>query len=373
MNQALSTVLSGLATLFVLGLLIFIHEMGHFIACRLTGIRVEKFSIGFGRELLTFEKSGTRYALSLIPFGGFVKPAGESHEDFEEGGRSPEPTDFISKGVGERAFVIVAGASMNYLLAFFLFTALFVLGKPTLAPVIGALKEGFPAARAGVAVGDRILAVNETPVASWSDLTDVILQAPASEIRLRLSREGAEQEVAVQAEVEQGETAFGETRSVKRIGILPADVYIEERYALPGAIREAARTQWEFTCLTYSALWRMVTGRLSPKTLSGPLGILVMTSRSAKMGFSYLLYMTAVLSLSLAIFNLLPFPALDGGHLAFLAVEAVRRRPVSRAIMERSTQVGFLLLMLLMVFVLYNDLVRLEVFDRINSLISSKG
>lgn len=373
MSQILSPVLAGLTTVLVLGLLIFIHEMGHFLACLLTGIRVEKFSIGFGRELAAFERKGTRYAISVIPFGGFVKPAGESYEEFDEGGRAPEPTDFVSKGVGARALVIVAGASMNYLLAFVLFTALFVLGKPTLAPVIGALKEDFPAARAGVAVGDRVLAVNEAPVASWSGLTEAILEAPTSEIRLRLARDGEEREVTVSAEIEEGQNVFGETRAVKRIGILPADLYIEERYGLARSLEEAARTQWEFTLLTYGALWRIVTGRLSPKTLSGPLGILVMTSRSAKMGLSYLLYMTAVLSLSLAIFNLLPFPALDGGHLAFLALEAVRRKPVSRAIMERSTQVGFLLLMLLMVFVLYNDLVRLEVFDRISSLIFSKG
>lgn len=353
-----------LPTLAVLGALILVHEWGHFMACRLSGVRVEKFSIGFGPELFHWERKGTRYVLSLFLFGGYVKPAGESAS--EVGPEGLKPCDYLAAPVLKRIFIVVAGVLMNYLLGFILFTAIFLIGRPVTLAQIGGFVEGYPAAQSALASGDHIVAVEGVPVTTWDELTGQLQQVQGTEVTLQIERHERLSAHKVPVRVEEVKDVFGKTHRLARLGILP-DPRAQriERLSLAAALREAVITEVHLTAMTYKAFYLLITGQMSLKTLSGPVGIVAMTGMAVQMGLIHLLHLTAVLSISLAVINLLPIPALDGGHLLFLLIEAVQRRRVSIEFQERAAQIGFVLLMALMVFVLYNDLVNLEVVDRL--------
>ena len=352
-------------TLLVLGVLILIHEWGHFIACRLSKVRVEKFSIGFGPEIFHFQGKETRYVLSLFPFGGFVKPSGESLS--EVGPEGLHPYDYLSASVWKRILIVVAGVAMNYLLGFILFTAVFIMGRPIPLAQIGGFVAGYPAEKSGLLEkGDRILSINGHPVTYWEDLMETLSRISDPELELEISRTGQVEKLHVPVRVEEVQDLLGKKHKMSRLGILPdRSVYQVKKLPPAEAVSEAFFTEIHLTALTYQSLFYLVTGRLSLKTVSGPLGIMVMTGNAVKMGFVYLLHLTALLSVSLAVINLLPLPALDGGHFLFLLIEAARGRQVSLKFQERATQVGFALLMLLTVFVLYNDLVNLQIVDRL--------
>ncbi len=357
-----------LPTLIVLGILILIHEWGHFIACRLTGVRVDKFSIGFGPEILHFQGKETRYSLSLLPFGGYVKPAGESFSDL--GAEGPRPGDYMAAPVGTRIFIVTAGVLMNYVLSFILLAGVFVVGRPIPLAQIGGFVEGYPAISSGLEKGDRIVSVEGIAVNSWSDLTQTLTEVQKEEVQLEFTRQERLKKLRLAVRIEPVEDIFGKTHSMARLGITPDPEAVRiEKLPAGKAIREAFVTEWYLAGLTYKALYYLATGRLSLKTVSGPIGIMTMTGTAAKMGLVYVLHLTAVLGISLAVINLLPIPALDGGHLVFLLIEMLRGRSVSPKVQERATQIGFFLLILLMVLVLYNDLLNLQVFDRVKEML----
>lgn len=355
-----------LPTLIILGVLILIHELGHFVACRLTGVRVEKFSIGFGPEIFHLQGRETRYVLSLLPFGGYVKPAGETVSEVADAG--PRPGDYLAASVLRRLFIVTAGVVMNYLLSYVLFVTIFVMGRPVPLAQIGGLVEGYPAEVSGLRKGDRILSVNGVSVTSWEELTRNLSEIQETEVALEVERAKELKSFRVPVRVEPMRDIFGKTHEVPRIGILP-DIETQQIVTLPLAVslKEALLTELELTAMTYKALYYLATGRLSLKTIAGPIGIASMTGTATKMGAVYVLHLTAVLGISLAVVNLLPIPALDGGHFLFLLIEAVRGKGVSLEFQERVTQIGFALLMVLMVFVIYNDLVNLQVFDRLKA------
>lgn len=356
-------------TVLVLGVLILIHEWGHFIACRLSRVRVEKFSIGFGPEIFHFQGRQTRYVVGLLPFGGFVKPSGESASEI--GSEGLRPYDYLAASVLKRMFIVTSGVGMNYILSFVLFIAIFMMGRPVPLAQIGGFMEGYPAERSGLTPGDRVLRVAGRPVDSWENLTRELNQIVTPEVELEVQHETIIKKFRVPVRVESVPDIFGEKHTRARLGIFPDQKAIRiEKLPFFTAVHEAFLTEVHLTALTYKALFYLVTGQLSPKTISGPLGIMAMTGMAAKMGWVSLLHLTAVLSISLAVINLLPVPALDGGHLLFLVIETLRGRQVSIEFQERATQVGFALLIALMVFVLYNDFVNLQVFDRIKTVFS---
>ncbi|MBI3998982.1 MAG: RIP metalloprotease RseP [Candidatus Omnitrophica bacterium] len=360
-------------TVLILGVLIFIHELGHFLACRLAGVGVEKFSIGFGPELLTWKGKETRYAVSLIPLGGFVKPKGETYEEIKERGVS-DPHDFLAASRWNRFLILVAGVAMNFIFAYVLFVSVMVVGRPVLSPKIGGFIEGYPAQTSGFQVGDQVTHLNGIRVANWQDLTLQILQGHGGEpLNFSVLREGVPQAIRVVPQVEEGHDIFGKSRRVPRIGIKPTEEFTIERYSLGEALVKSAQFELRLTALTYEALWHLVTGRLSLRSISGPIGIVSMAGSAAKMGVVALLQFTAILSVSLAVINLLPIPALDGGHLFFLILEVVRRKQVSLAFQERMTQIGFYFLMSLMLLVVYNDLVNIGAVDKIKSIFFRSG
>ncbi|HTL48887.1 MAG TPA: RIP metalloprotease RseP [Verrucomicrobiae bacterium] len=355
-------------TLLVLGVLITIHEFGHFVACRLSGVNVEKFSIGFGPEILRVQRKNTWYVLSLFPLGGYVKPAGESYSELPESG--PKAGDYLAAALPKRIFIVCAGVLMNYLLAFVLFGLIFMMGRPVPGTTIGGFVEGYPAQASGLLKGDKIVAVNHEPVSTWTQMTGAFEKIPGPEITLQVERGGeAPVDINVTPKEETVPDIFGKPVKVKRIGITPSPEANQfERYPFLEAYRHSAETTWFLTKMTHKSIFYLILGKISMKAISGPVGIISMTGDAAKLGLPYVLQLMATLSISLAVINLLPVPALDGGHLLFLLIEGVRRKKVSLVVQERVTQVGFALLLALMVFLIYNDLANIDAFDKIRGI-----
>jgi regulator of sigma E protease len=366
----MSFMISLLPTIIVLGVLIAIHEYGHFLACRSTGVNVEKFSIGFGPEILKWTgKSGTEYVIALFPLGGFVKPAGEQFSDVEGG--EPKKGDYLAASLSARILIVCAGVIMNYLLAFVIFSGIFMIGRPVPGTTIGSFVEGYPAAQSELREGDRVLQVNSENVTTWKELTDIFKKSDLEKFELLVVRDGSEkpQTISIQPKVEIVKDVFGKEVNVRRIGIIPNPEANEfEKYSFGEAIVHSFKTVWTMSMMTHKAMFYLVTGRLSMDAISGPVGIIAMTGDAAKLGLPYLLQLMATLSVSLAVLNLLPVPALDGGHLLFLIIEGIRKKPVSFKLQERFTQLGFSLLLLLMVFLVYNDLDNLRLFDKVKGL-----
>lgn len=361
----MSFISSLLPALIVLGILIIIHEFGHFIACRLVGVKVEKFSIGFGPEIFHWQGKETRFVLSLLPLGGFVKPAGESVSDLGED-QPPQPGDYLAASVWARIVIVCAGVVMNYLLAFVLFIAIFMMGRPVTGTTIGDFVEGYPAEQSGLLIGDTIKQVNGQEVQTWNELTDALQAAPSATIELTVERENIVESLNVNARVENVNDVFGKEVSMKRLGIMPhPEANVFEQHSFLGAVGAAWKTEVYMTVMTHKAIFYLIAGKLSMQTISGPIGIVTMTGSAAKLGLPYVLQLMAVLSVSLAVINLLPIPALDGGHLLFLIIEAIRGKQVSLKVQENATRVGFALLLGLMVFIIYHDLVKVDFFQKI--------
>lgn len=353
-------------TVVALGVLIFVHELGHFLACRISGVGVQKFSIGFGPELLTWQGKLTRYSISLIPFGGYVRPQGETFEEIKRRGQAVSG-DFITAPIFSRFLIIIAGVAMNFIFAYVLFILVLTLGRPALSSTIGGFVEGYPAALSELEVGDRVTHLNGKPVSNWQELTFEILESTGEALTFSVNRNGQSLDIAVSAQFEDGKDIFGSPRRVPRIGIKPSEDFIIEKYDLNTAFVKAGQFEWKLTVLTCEAIWRLATGQLSFKAISGPIGIMSMAGDAAKMGFVTFLQFMGLLSVSLAVINILPIPALDGGHLFFLLLETVFRKPVSLSVQERATQFGFFVLIGLMGFIIYNDLTNIGALEKIRS------
>lgn len=363
----MSFLMSVIPALIVLGILIIIHELGHFIACRLTGVKVEKFSIGFGPEIFRFKRGETNYVLSLFPLGGFVKPFGESVGELES--EKPKPGDYLAAPLLSRIIIVVAGVVMNYFLAFALFAAIFSIGRPVPGTTIGGFVEGYPAKESGLLAGDQVIQVNAQPVQTWKEMTDLLEASPNGVVSLSVRRQSEDVVIQVAPKIESVQDVFGKQLQLKRLGITPdPKASLFEKYGFIESLKASWETVTFMTVMTHKAIFYLLMGKLSVKAISGPIGIISMTGSAAELGLPYVLQLMATLSISLAVINLLPIPALDGGHLLFLLIEAVTRKAVSLKIQERATQVGFALLLALMVFIIYNDLVNVDAFGKIQNL-----
>jgi regulator of sigma E protease len=356
---------SALISVFVLGWLVFVHELGHFLVARAAGVRVLRFSLGFGPKLLTFRRGHTEYTLSAIPFGGYVKMAGEQRAQL-----SHQPWEFLSRSIGTRARIIIAGPLVNYVVAVIGIWAMFMIGFPELEPVIGRLIEELPAQAAGMQIGDRVLAVDGQPVRTWEEMTARIHAAPGRALALRIERAGALQTLTVTPQAKTITDPFGRPQHVGLIGISPSGAFTSQPVGPVAAVGRAVKLHNEWVAQTFLGLWSMVAGRLSVKeSVTGPIGILVITSEAARHGVAPLLYFVSLMSLSLAIFNVFPLPILDGGHLFFLLLEKLRGNPVSVKVQERAAQVSLALLVALVLVICVNDLDRFGVLTKMREWI----
>lgn len=358
-----------IATIAVFGFLILVHELGHFILAKRNGVRVETFSLGMGPKLVGWKIGETTYQISAIPFGGYVKMAGEeddSRDGAEEG--SFPPDDFRAKTPGQRARIVAAGVVVNYLVAVVLFPITFMLGYEELVPRVGGFTEDSAAKAAGLQVGDLITSVDGTPIQYWTQLQQAVQKSGGKPMRVTVDRDGEKLEFLVTArrsgahdDVERVE--FGDEGPLL-LGII-APPYEEGNVVFVKAPpREAIKLgvgkTLELSKLTLLTMWKLVTGKISLRNAAtGPVGIAAMTAEAAKLGLNALLGMMAFLSLALAIFNVLPIPVLDGGVLVFLAIEAVRGRPVPRKVQLNAQRVGLTLLLCLFAFITFNDIRRL--------------
>ncbi|MBD3295762.1 MAG: RIP metalloprotease RseP [Candidatus Omnitrophica bacterium] len=344
------------AVIIVFSVLILVHETGHLIAAKKAGIRVEVFSLGMGKRLFGVRFGDTDYRMSLIPFGGYCKMAGEDPDEAE--GAEDE---FQSKPVGHRFWVIAAGSLTNYLFAFILFWGIFMVGVPTLSTRVGRIMKDYPAASADLRVGDRITAVNGEPVEYWDDLVGMIREESRSgePLRLTVKRDGEEMPVPVTPDVSTVTNVFGQKIKRPVIGIAPMSEVLNVRYGPLRAALSGGRRLLTLTGMTYKGIWLILTGGMPVKTsMSGPIGIANIMGEAARLGIIPLLIVTAHINMALAVFNLLPFPVLDGGHILFLGIEKLRGRPVPVKIQETLTQIALILLVTFALFVSWNDLKR---------------
>jgi regulator of sigma E protease len=445
------------AFVVVIGILILIHELGHFFVARWTGVGVERFSIGFGPVLLRWRGRETEYALSAIPMGGYVKMMGE--ESPLEGGATPDydpAKAFALKPLWARFLIVFAGPGMNLVLAVVIFAVMLAtMGRPVWPPVLGRVTEGGPAAIAGLRTDDLIETVDGRPIKYWEDLERVLSRADGKPLTLRVRRGGTEQTMTVTPKQRTvTDSVFHEAREVwdigagpqlpavitsiasnspaEKAGLKPGDVVVEvagervyvrdevldairsrpgktfeltvlrdgqpvkltvtpdavpekqvtggelvvgkiqavletktvqfEPYNPIAALGHASQKTWELTVLTVKGLWKLVSRQIDSSNIGGPIQIATEAGRQAKEGLPSLALFTAIISVNLAVLNLLPVPMLDGGHLFFFVIEAILGRPLSLQKREAAQRVGFVLLMLLMVYALYNDLVRIDAF-----------
>lgn len=341
-------VLTIAAAVFVFGLLVLVHELGHFLTAKLTGMRVDEFAIGFGPQLLAVKYGETVYSLRAVPLGGFNNIAGMDPETVEDAGDRA----YLRKSVGARMVVILAGSAMNLVLPIFLYWGVFFfsgVAQPNPEPVFGTVIAGKPAAEAGLREGDRVLAVDGEPIASWQEFIEALQQGAEGEQRtLVIDRGGEEQEVSVLP-------AYDKTAQRSMIGVMNAAIMEHPGLIASGSL--AVQKTGAVISMMVQELYKLIL-KLSGEELAGPIGVAQMAGEVAQMGFVPLLNFTAFLSLNLGIINLLPIPALDGGHFAGLCVEAVIGRPMGPRFTYYAQRVGIALLVLLMVFATKNDIVR---------------
>jgi regulator of sigma E protease len=343
----------------LLGILIFVHELGHFLLAKLCGVRVLKFSLGFGPKLLGKKIGDTEYVISALPLGGYVKPLGESPD--EPISEADRPFALNSQGLCARFLILAAGSGFNIIFAGFLYALVYMVGLPVLTTLVGQAIDDSPAQRAGIMAGDRIEEIDGRAVRYWDDLQETVGGCEGRTLRLLVKRDDTLLEFTVQPEFKQRNDALGREENVYLIGIAPsADGVVHRRYNPLASIGKACQDVWKYTKLTFELLGILVKSPVEKKEyLGGPILIGKIAGDVAKQGFVSFALLMAIISLNLGIFNLLPIPILDGGHLLFLLIEAVKGSPVSMRAMEVSQQIGLALLLALMVFVCYNDVLRL--------------
>jgi len=347
-----------LSFIIVLGVLIFFHEFGHFLIARFFGVGVEKFSLGFGPRLIGKKVGITDYRISAIPLGGYVKMVGEEPDaeiDPEE-----IPLSFTHKHVAKRMLIVAAGPVFNILLAMIIFFGIFLSsGTFVLKPSVGSVKQGAPAFSAGLEKGDLIIAINESAINSWDEMAEIINGSKGKTIRLAVRRGDSTQNFTIAPEQVTTKNIFGEDIQRYIIGITASGESYSKELNLFQAFSESLLQTYRVTELMVVIIAKLITGDISTDTLGGPIMIAQMAGDSAKAGIGSLISFIALISINLAIINLLPIPVLDGGHLLFFSIEAIKGSPVSIKVREIAQQIGLFLLILLMILVFYNDISRI--------------
>jgi len=343
----------------LLGVLIFAHELGHFLMAKRSGVGVLKFSLGFGPKVIGKKIGETEYLLSLIPLGGYVKLLGEGPG--EELSAEDEKRSFLKQPVLKRIGIVAAGPFFNVLLALLIFTIINMIGLPVLTAEIGALQADSAAQSAGLQVGDKVIDVDGNTVKKWDELSEIISQSNGRALRITVHREGVPREITVTPRLMKGTNVFGETVETYKIGISPTPHTVVERLNPFSAFGTGLRQTWMISKLTVISIVKMFQGVVSPKTLGGPILIAQIAGAQVREGIVPFILFMALLSINLAILNLLPVPVLDGGHLLFYLIELVTGHEVNLRWREMAQQIGFVLLVLLMIFVFALDIGRLNI------------
>jgi len=343
--------------------IVFVHEFGHFIVARLCGVKVEEFSIGMGKELCGFnDKKGTRWKFCLLPVGGYVKMFGDRNgasmpdlKAFDKMTKAEQKISFLGKNVSQRAAIVAAGPVFNFILAIFLFTALFrINGYNVILPIVDQVLDGSAAAGAGLKKGDKILAISGTEIRNFDDMRAIISISADKELQFKIEREGNVFEQKIIPQNQARRDIFGEEVKLGTLGVTANDVTHHD-LDLVGAFVKANVETVDMIQATFKALWQLITGQRDFKELGGPIKIAKYSGKSVEMGYLMVIWFASVISINLGVMNLLPVPVLDGGHLFFYAIEAVLGKPLSKKTQEICFRVGFSLIITLMLFTTLND------------------
>jgi regulator of sigma E protease len=365
-----------LSFLLVIGPLIFVHELGHYFVGRWFGVKAEAFSIGFGREIAGWtDKRGTRWKLAWLPLGGYVKFAGDMNP---AGQTSPEwlalPAEerartFQAKPVWQRFLVVLAGPMTNFLAAILILTGFNIAyGVPQTPAVIGVVDKASGAAEAGLRAGDRIVTIDGKRIDRFEDIIPVVVLTIGGPLSLEVEREGRTFAASVRPRILVERDQFGSETRRPVLGVLPGDQVLTP-VSLPGAVVASVQQCWVVVATTVKGLGQIVTGRRSVKEMGGPLKIAKFSGEQASMGLLAFLWFVAVISINLGFINLLPIPMLDGGHLFFYGIEAVRRKPLRPEAQEWAFRTGLAALLALMILVTFNDLASFGLWSKLGGLI----
>jgi len=345
-----------LSFIVVLGLLIFVHELGHFIFAKLFGVGVEKFSLGFGPKIFGKTVGETEYLLSAFPLGGYVKMVGES-PDAE---LAPEDLErsFMGKPPLKRIVIVAAGPIFNLIFAAFLFILVYMIGVPAATTRIGEVVADKPAALAGLLAKDLVMSVNGKAVSRWDEFSSTIAGSSGAPLDIVVERDGKKLPFRIIPETKEGRNLFGEKISYPVIGVVAAAEMVTDRYSPVKAVVKGCQQTWKVTTLTIVSIGKLIERVVPLDSVGGPIMIAKMAGEQASAGGIQFLAFMALLSINLGVLNLLPVPILDGGHLFFYFYELIFRKPVSMKVREMAQQVGLVLLIGLMILAFYNDIVR---------------
>jgi regulator of sigma E protease len=345
--------------IILLSVLIFIHELGHFLAARIAGVGVLKFSLGFGPKIIGKKIGETEYVLSWIPLGGFVKLLGESGN--EELSPEDEKRSFFKQAKWKRMLIILAGPVFNFLLALLIFIIVFMYGLPNLTADVGEVQKESAAFEAGMMNGDKIITIDGQKVVFWEDIRPIIAKGKGKEIKVDVERGAEKKQLLIKPRLSKSKNIFGEEESTYLIGVSPAGKMIIEKRNPWDAIIASVTKTWYISKLTVISVVKMFEGVISPRTLGGPIFIAQIAGAQVKEGIIPFILFMAVLSINLGVINLFPIPVLDGGHIFFYLIEIVTRREISIKVKEMSQQIGFVILLMLMLFVIFIDIERLNI------------
>ncbi|MCE2992454.1 MAG: RIP metalloprotease RseP [Candidatus Jidaibacter sp.] len=350
--------------LVILSIVVFIHEFGHYLFARLNGVRVEIFSIGFGKELLgVTDRHGTRWKLSIVPFGGYVKMFGDS--DVASSGADPQLdqmsfkdklVSFHHKELWRKAVIVFAGPAFNYISAILIIVGMFwFYGKPATDPVVSQVAVGSPAAAAGLKIGDKILAIDESQIMTFEELRQAIALNTGTQIVLLVERGKKQISLKATPKLEKIKDAYGNEVNMPILGIAAAGGTLV-KLSFIESVTQGVHETFAISAGMLKGLWQIITGNRSTKELGGPIKIAQYSGQSAQHGLVSVLWFIALISINLGLINLLPLPLLDGGHLAFYAVEALTGKPASEKFKLAATKISFALLISLMIYVTFNDI-----------------
>jgi len=346
-----------LSAIILLGIIIFIHEFGHFLSAKLLGVKVLRFSIGFGPKLVGRKYGDTEYLISSIPLGGYVQMFGETSEG--ELSKEEKASAYNHQPVWKRFLIVSSGPLFNMLFAVFIFAIVFLKGLPVLLPEVGSVTPQSPAEVAGLIKGDTIIAIDGTRIVQWGEMTKIIHNSPGRDLNLEVKRKTDIINISVIPERKMIKDPFGQEREVGLIGITPSGNTFLRQEGLIGAIGSAFERTWEISALTIVAIVKLIQGAIPADTIGGPIFIFQMAGEQASKGALNFFIFMAIININIGILNLLPIPILDGGHILFLSIEAIRRKPLNERFIAAAQKVGLAVILTLITFAFYNDIMRL--------------
>lgn len=348
--------MSWIISLAVLSALIFFHELGHYIAARMQGVFVEVFSIGFGKKLVSFKAFNTDWRIAAIPLGGYVKMKGQS--DLEPGVTSPDEDSYNAKKPWQRIIILLAGPGANFILAFVLFVIIALGGPQVLSPVVGKVQENSPAFVAGLETNDTIKSINGVAITTWAEMSDLIKES-SGDLNLVVERGAYLQNITVTPKILETTNMFNEVVQRRMVGIGSAGVSHTLELSITEVTAYATeKTIWASTMI-FTGVKKLLFGEVPAKDLGGVISIVKITSDASAQGWMAVLFFAALISVNLGVLNLLPIPALDGGHIMFNLYEMIAQKAPSEAMLTRLTIGGWVILLGLMSLGLYNDITRL--------------